>query len=312
MSLKEFALLFNKIDSFRGTVRFDEPLSKHTTINVGGNAEIFIEPEDEQSLVFAVSQCAAAGLRFFVLGGGSNVIISDSGIKAVVSTRKMRGVSFGQSGGKKTAVFDAGISWAKALSLCREKELGGLERFTGLSGTVGGAIFMNATCFALSVSDVLVRAKYLDTDDLKVKMYEFNPVDWSYKKSFFNGGKKLFPPEKIILSGEFSLTESFDSALSAEILQKRKAMGHFNAPSAGSAFKNVPEKNIVAGKIIDECGLKGFSVGNARIAPWHGNFFINPSKNASAGDFAGLRDFVQKTVYERTGIMLESEIIFVG
>ena len=337
MILSEFEFLFNNND-FQGTVKKNESLSKHTTICAGGKANFFVEPENTESLVYAVKKFHELKLNFFVLGGGSNVIFSEKGTDIVLSTRKLSGIDLIKTpeAGNFILSVQAGTSWGKILDFCKKNNLGGLERFSGLSGTAGGAVFMNATCFSLSVSDVLKEVCYLEIPSLCKKNYSFCSSDWSYKKSFFNTkntgalrgeNQAEFPaegvaankvdaqgetsPSKIILSGNFNVVSGFNEKEAQETLEKRKSMGHFRSPSAGSAFKNIPEKNLIAGKLIDECGLKGFSIGGAQIAPWHGNFFINPQNKANGSDFFMLRDFVIKTVKEKTGIILEPEIIYI-
>ena len=191
---------------------------------------------------------------------------------------------------------------------------------------------MNATCFGLSACDNLVSVEYFDTRDLQVHTYEKNEADWGYKKSPFQNlnssqskrahgdcfsNSSLCSPTlceefyKIILSAIFRVHDGFDSQKSETCVASRKEKGHFRAPSSGSAFKNDTVHGIIAGKVIDECGLKGFSVGGAQIAPWHGNFIINPEQKATAHDIKRLSDEVKKIVREKTGIVLESEIIFV-
>ena len=352
MILSEITQFFNENEHFHGTVKTNECLAPHTTMHVGGNAKFFLEPEDSESLVYAVRTLRGENLPFFVLGGGSNVIISDDGLDVVVSTRKMSGVKFLtdserkknsqgeflaslgtgyaragteftekiQNDEKQSSAIsslctpklcekfikvDAGSSWGSVISFCKKNNLGGFEGFTALSGTVGGALFMNATCFGVSACDNLVSAEYFDTSDLQVHTYEKNEADWGYKKSPFQG------TSKIILSAAFRVTEGFDSEKSDSCVASRKEKGHFRAPSSGSAFKNDTVHGIIAGKVIDECGLKGFSVGGAQIAPWHGNFIINPEQKATAHDIKRLSDEVKKIVREKTGIVLESEIIFV-
>ncbi|MBQ8014478.1 MAG: hypothetical protein IJ257_08855, partial [Treponema sp.] len=115
-----------------------------------------------------------------------------------------------------------------------------------------------------------------------------------------------------ILSAKFAIKIGFDSAFSEKCMSDRKEKGHFRAPSSGSAFKNDPVHGIIAGKVIDECGLKGFSVGGAQIAPWHGNFIINPEQKATASDIKNLSEQVKEIVREKKGIELENEILFVG
>ncbi len=337
--LTETAALIKGSPSFKGNIKFNENLSSHTTMHTGGPASLFIEAENEGSLVFTVKCLLENKIPFFLLGGGSNTVIRDEGLAAVVSTRKLRGVSFskdeGESKGIKKIKVMAGSSWGSVISFCKKNNLGGLESFTGLSGTVGGALYMNASCFGLSACDNLVSCDYLDLSDLKIHTYKKNDSDWGYKRSpfqFYKTGdfKGQSPlgegeaedagggwsageayPAKIIISAEFSVEEGFDSKKSGECMAFRKEKGHFKAPSCGSAFKNDHSKGIIAGKIIDECGLKGLKAGGAEVAMYHANFIINPDQKASAKDIKKLSEIIQERVYAQKGIKLESEIIFV-
>lgn len=374
-TIDQIAQFFNDSEYFTGSVKLNENLAKHTTMHVGGSAKLFLEPENEESLIFAIKELDADVRRltqiksFFVLGGGSNVIISDNGLDAVISTRKMNKIKFLTEGSEyteslikrekllnpeislcspklceefKILCLESGASWGSAISFCKKENLGGFESFTGLSGTVGGALFMNATCFGLSACDNLLSVRYFDLHDGKIHTYEKNPSDWGYKKSPFQNllttdyadytdsseggvagaspqrgeratkcerGERLLP--LVILSAKFSVTTGFDSEKSEKCISDRKEKGHFRAPSAGSAFKNDAAHGIIAGKVIDECGLKGFSVGGAQIAPWHGNFIINPEQKASAEDVKKLSDEVKKIVFEKKGVRLENEILFI-
>lgn len=291
-------------NNFSGSLKQNEDLSKHCTMHVGGSAELFLEPFDTLSLVLALKAARKLNLSFFLLGGGSNTIFPDEGLNLVISTRKLNAAEGIKLTGNNRISCPAGAAWGSVLSFCKKNNLGGFEPFTSLSGTVGGALFMNATCFGLSACDNLLSAEYLDLDfdSIEIKKYEKKLCDWGYKKSPFQ--------QKIILSAEFSVKNAFDENLSETVKQKRIQMGHFKAASAGSAFKNVPEKNIIAGKVIDECGLKGFCIGGAQIAPWHANFIINPDGKATAADIRALVEAVQKKVLEEKGILLEPEIIF--
>lgn len=311
MILREFENLFNKNKNFDGIIKHGEKLSSHTTMNVGGKAKLFFEVNSVSSFVFFLEQALKNNMNFFVLGGGSNTIFNDEGIDIALSTRKLNSI---KKETESSIKVECGTSWAKVINFCKNENLGGIESFCGLSGTVGGAVFMNATCFSLSVSDILQKVTFFDTKDFLVKEYKFNSSDWSYKSSPFNKNfsltEKLFP-DKIILDSTFKIKENFDSFKAEEVLNKRKEMGHFNYPSSGSAFKNKPEESIIAGKLIDECGLKGKIIGNAQIAPYHANFFINPEKKATFKDFLQLKELVEKTVFEQKNIKLEPEIIFV-
>ena len=290
--------------AFRGSVLFGEPMKNRTTMRVGGDAPVFLEPGDEESLAFAIEKIRSAGGKFFVLGGGSNTVFPDEIAFAVVSTRKLPGkIEF--DGERKSISVPAGAVWGSVIEFCRRENLGGLEEFTALSGTAGGAAFMNASCFSRSVSDVLASAEFLNLENLKKSRYIMEGNDWGYKASPFQN------PQKIVLSVEFSVsTEGFDEERSREILEKRRRMGHFRAPSAGSVFRNDPENGIVAGRIIDECGLKGATVGGAAVAPWHGNFIVNENQKASAEDVENLVKLIENRVQLEKGIDLKREIIF--
>ncbi len=314
MNLFEFGGFLSS-SQFAGRILENEPLSSHSTMHVGGAAKLFIEPQSEEDLTFVIQSATRNNLDFFILGGGSNTIFPDEGLDLVISTRKLNKI-VGEAcvhniiASNARLTVSAGATWGSAITYCKNNNLGGFEPFTGLSGTAGGALYMNATCFGLSACDNLVSAEYLDLTDNKIKTYSKNDADWGYKKSPFQK-KTGQAADKIILSATFNVSSGFDEDKSLEVKQKRVSMGHFNAPSAGSAFKNNPEQKIIAGKIIDECGLKGFSIGGARIAPWHGNFIINPDQKATCSDIKALVSHVQKTVLEKTGIQLESEILFV-
>ena len=373
-SIRELAEKCNAAGEYNGKVLCDEPLAGRTTMRVGGKAALFLEPADEKSLLFALGELRSTGVPFFVLGGGSNVIISDSGFDgAVISTRKMCGVEFSTERteyefqekntsasecspcaptlcGKRNTMgaeefpvekaestkiggicgriaVAAGTSWGSVMAFCREHDLGGLEGFTALSGTVGGAVYMNATCFGLSACDRLVSVRYLDTASGEIGEYvmdeEKRAADWGYKKSPFQAGhidclensqvwsEGETSPLVIILSAQFSVAKRFDFAKSEHCIAQRKEKGHFLAPSAGSVFKNDAANGVIAGKLIDECGLKGFQIGGAKVAPWHGNFIVNTG-NATAQDIFDLVQKVRNVVREKKGIFLETEIIFCG
>ncbi len=325
--------------AIRADVKLDEDMARKTTMQVGGKAPLFLEPWDEDSFIASLSLCRENQVPFFILGGGSNLIVSDEGFEeAVISTRKLKGISFRENKEHEITV-QAGSSWAQVNTFCKEHNLGGFESFSGLSGTVGGALFMNATCFGLSTCDNLISVRYYDSSSGEIKIYSKNPVDWGYKKSPFQiremteseevggvtgaspvergvdatkcgAGERLLPC-KIILSADFKLSGPFNEEKARRVLESRKEKGHFKAPSAGSTFKNPQNPPVSAGLLIDQCGLKGFSIGGAQIAPWHGNFVINRG-GAKACEIRQLMKEVADRVKKEKGIDLESEVIFCG
>lgn len=333
MILSELIQEFNKTN-FHGLVKFDESMKNHTTMRVGGITPLFLEPEDEKSFVYAVKTCIKKNVKYFILGGGSNVIISDEIDFVIISTRQFNKIIVSKTPGKSKGLLslsmkylqeneingnsndrflncEAGANWGKICNLCVSKKLEGFETFSGLPGTVGGATFINASCFGFSLSNNLVSVRYLDLSDFEIKKYTFNQDDWGYKKSPFQ------TKDKVVLSVEFHLTknrEKSDEDFKTDYkkaVKERALKKHFEAPSAGSVFRNIPEENIIAGKIIEECGLKGTRIGGAKVADWHGNFIIN-EEQATFKDIETLVKLIQDKVKEEKNICLKCEIIFVS
>lgn len=292
---------------------FNEPLKNHTTMKVGGEARIFLMPESSEEIFEAVEGLKASGLPFYVLGGGSNLIFSDSGFKgAVVCTEKIDEITRAD-GGEINLLCGAGAKTSDISKWCEENLISGFETFAGLPGTIGGAVFMNARCYNDEISNHIRAVEYLDLDKMSFGTYDFDRNDWEYKKSPFQDGKKLVT--SVVLCGFEKLEKNSDEAkMSAEkasgFVKDREAKGHFKYPSAGSVFKNNHDFGKPSGAIIDECGLKGLACGGAQIAPWHGNFIIN-NGDATSGNIKSLVETVQKTVKEKKGFDLEPEIIFV-
>lgn len=325
--LRLLAERFSAAQTFTGRILFDEPMKNHTSIKIGGNAPLFIEPADEHSLSAALTFLAAENISYFTLGGGTNIVVSDEGFEgAVISTAGLNHIGRladaapayelfrSDGGGDGVSVFvkcGAGAAVSSFVRFCRENLLGGAEEFSGLPGTVGGAVYMNARCFDRSVSDLFVKADYIELPENRICSQPFDKNDWAYKVSpFQNTGR-------IITSAVFRLTQrqSKDSKRLAErceyFINERRAKGHFTFPSAGSVFKNSRELGMPTGQVIDELGLKGMRIGGAQIAPWHGNIIINTG-GATQKDVKELVDFIVNRVKEKKNFILQPEIIFCG
>lgn len=297
----------NLYGEFRGRFLYGEPLAARTTFRVGGSAALLVEPADAESLRTVLRSARGRGVPFVVLGGGSNVVVPDEGISyAVVSTAALDGIRAGEG----SVVCGAGCKTGELVEFCLAHSLGGLERFSGLPGTAGGAVYMNARCYELSASDVLKSVSYLDAEGTACSCAA-DLGGWGYKRSPFQGRLR----GAVVVSTEFRV-ERLDAdslrtarADSEAFLQDRKEKGHFRYPSAGSAFKNNRAYGKPSGRIIDDCGLRGLSVGGAQVAPWHGNLIINTG-NATADDIRRLSELVGERVRRQTGFRLEPEIIF--
>jgi UDP-N-acetylmuramate dehydrogenase len=307
-------------------LRFDEPMRLHTTFKIGGPADCFAEPESSSELVALLDFARESGLPVSVIGGGSNLLVADRGIRGLaVSLTRMCGIERVDAvESEDLSVFvrsGAGVTMESLVAWCAERGIAGLERFAGLPGTVGGAAYMNARCYERSVSDVFFRAEVLCFQDGRYTIEEkaLNQADWDYKKSPFqtrNGVDQARIDETavILLSVSFRLArgdvESIQSQM-ADYVKDRECKGHFRFPSAGSMFKNNRAFGKPSGKIIDELGLRGFRVGDAQVAPWHGNFVINAG-NATATEVKTLVDEVRARVRALTGFELEPEVIMTG
>lgn len=304
---------------YKGRLLPDEPMSLHTTMKVGGNAELFAEPEDVFSLALVISECKKNSVDFFILGGGSNLIVSDEGFCGVViSMNAFSSIKFEN----RIVVCGSGVETSRAVEFFAENGISGMESFAGLPGTCGGACYMNARCYSNDISSKIKFVEYLDLENFDensykflekhIKMYHNNKdcAQWTYKHSPFM--KKSVVITKVAFKAEECQLEKISELKAAceSFIKDREQKGHFKAPSSGSVFKNNRDFGEPSGKLIDEAGLKGAKIGGAQIAPWHGNIIINTG-NATCSDIKKLVQLAQQKVKERTGFMLECEVVFV-
>lgn len=304
---------------YKGRLLLDEPMSLHTTMKVGGNAELFAEPEDVFSLALVISECKKNSVDFFILGGGSNLIVSDEGFCGVIiSMNAFSSIKFEN----RIVVCGSGVETSRAVEFFAENGISGMESFAGLPGTCGGACYMNARCYSNDISSKIKFVEYLDLENFDensykflekhIKMYHNNKdcAQWTYKHSPFM--KKSVVITKVAFKAEECQLEKISELKAAceSFIKDREQKGHFKAPSSGSVFKNNRDFGEPSGKLIDEAGLKGAKIGGAQIAPWHGNIIINTG-NATCSDIKKLVQLAQQKVKERTGFMLECEVVFV-
>ena len=304
----------------------NEPLAPKSTFKVGGTARLFIMPETPEQLESTISAARSSELPFFVTGGASNVVYPDGTYEgAIISTQAIKEIFFDPdettADGSVLVTCQCGVPMAAFVDFCTKKNLSGAEQFAGLPGTVGGAVYMNARCFDRSVCDILYSTTHIEYQGEKAKSVEmpFNANEWEYKKSPFQAhitedGSQT--NQRYITQVTFRLTPAGASAhdrIAADCkkyIAERVDKGHFKYPSAGSVFKNNHAFGAPSGKLIDDCGLKGLTIGGAQIAPFHGNFIIN-TNHATADDIHKLVERAQSAVKEKFGFTLEPEIIFI-
>jgi UDP-N-acetylmuramate dehydrogenase len=295
-------------------IRYNEQMAEYTTFKVGGPADCWLSPYGEDFPQFSASLlCMAhtAGIPVFILGGGANIVVSDNGIRGIVlDTSAWKGKTLTEEG----LVFRSGTSIDEAVDCAVGDCLSGLEFLAGMPGTIGGAVYMNARCYDREIADVLVWTEVLDFAACvdgsmpEIKRIAANKEDFGYKRSPFQG------KDCLILSSCFRARHGNKERILDEMKknrQDRKEKGHYLFPCAGSAFKNNRDFGKPTGQIIDELGMKGFSVGGAQIAPFHGNIVINTG-GATSSEISSLMNEVSEKVKTATGFVLEPEIIFVG
>ena len=286
-------------------IRFseNEPLSKHTSFKIGGNARVAAFPDSETKLVGVLQAAKKAGLRSVLLGNGSNVLVSDRGFDGVVIfTTECKNVSL--NGNIITA--DCGVTLAKLASVARDASLTGLEFAHGIPGTVGGGVFMNAGAYGGEIGYVLVSSRFYDISDGSVGEMTADAHGFGYRTSVYSRNENL-----VMLSAKFELKPGNKDEISAkmsELMAKRREKQPIEYPSAGSTFKR-PVDNF-AGKLIEDAGLKGYTVGGAKVSEKHAGFVINVG-GATAEDVKKLISYVKEKVYRDFGVLLECEIKFI-
>lgn len=290
--------------NIKGIVLPRESLWRHCTLLIGGPADFYAIPADENDLRALLTQNTARGLDCFILGGGSNLLAADAGIRGlVINTRSFDEYRLD----KGILILGGGLEASAAAWKSGTEGLEGLEFLFGMPGTIGGAIWMNARCYDREVADLLEWVDVMAPSG-EVSRLPFDASQWSYKVSPFQNSAG------VILRAGFRVTLGDAAALRQTMRahhSDRAAKGHYRAPCAGSAFKNNRAYGAPSGEIIDRCGLKGFRVGRAAVSEWHANIFVNLG-GAAAAEFRELLDMVAERVENETGYRLEAEILSVG
>lgn len=278
-------------------------MKNYTSFKVGGPAELFLSPENAGQTAKLVRFCEKEEIPVFVLGKGSNLLVSDRGIKgAVIYTSKQCGISLTD---ENTVRAQSGASLAQLCTFALENSLSGLEFAYGIPGTVGGAVFMNAGAYGGEMKDVLLNSEYVSTDGTSGEL-DNEAMELSYRHSAYENSNLVITAASVRLAP--ADRNEIKSTMN-DILARRKEKQPLEYPSAGSTFKR-PEGNF-AGALIEQCGLKGVSVGGAQVSEKHAGFIINRG-GATAADILSLIKHVQARVKAQTGVSLETEIRLIG
>lgn len=282
---------------------FDAPMSEYTTFKIGGKADILIQPRSVEELLEIIESAEKCEVPITFIGNGSNLLVLDGGIRGAV-------IKFGQNMAKTTVDEDVitaqcGITMARLASIAAENSLTGFEFASGIPGTLGGGIVMNAGAYKGELKDVIIEATAL-CEDGTIKTFNKDELEFSYRHSVFSNTKMLVLSAKIKL--EKGNVEDIRGYMN-ELNQKRRNSQPLEFPSAGSAFKR--PVNGYAAAMIDSAGLKGYAVGGAQVSQKHAGFVINKG-NATAQDVVNLLNDVKEKVYAVHNTVLEPEIIVIG
>jgi UDP-N-acetylmuramate dehydrogenase len=287
-----------------GKVKENEPLGNHTTMKIGGPADLFIEPSSVENLKKVMDVIEKHGLNWRAIGRGSNLLVSDKGIEGAV-IKLSSGLDHLEINDTCITV-GGGHSLVSLSTLISKKGLSGLEFASGIPGSVGGAVYMNAGAHGSDISKILTSAHIL-FDDGKIEWLSNGEMEFSYRTSVL---QKKRPG--IVVEAVFDLVKGDRAAIVGQMQKNkdyRKETQPWNFPCAGSIFRN-PLPNY-AGQLIEKAGLKGFSIGGAKISEMHGNFIVNAG-NATAEDVLSLIKHVKETIYSLYEIQLETEVEIIG
>lgn len=290
--------------------QLDAPLAKYTSARVGGPAEMFLTVDNALELQTAVELAYAQHIPYFILGGGSNILVADEGVRGLVIMNRAKTVRFRHTGAHVVCTAESGMNLSSLARQCIGKGLGGLEWAIGIPGTLGGAVVGNSGAHGGDMAGNLLAANIWEPGR-GAKLYSKEDLKYSYRDSLLKREQGRNLARRVVLSAELQLTPESVSVLTARAdgftaYRKQTQPG---GASMGSMFKNPP--NYYAGYLIDTAGLKGYQVGNVRISEKHANFFVSDG-DATAEDIRALIAEAWHRVRGQFGVEMELEVELVG
>ena len=288
-------------------ILFNEPMSKHTSFKTGGNAEVYITAKSIEQIKEVVKLSKENNIPIYIIGNGSNVLVKDEGIEGIVLKIQLEKINIIRKDEDVNVYVeaDAGVKLAVLAHKLMQEGIEGFEFASGIPGTIGGAIRMNAGAHGGEMKDIVKSTQYMDENG-NIKEMELLNHEFDYRKSIFSN------KNYIILKTTFCLKKGDKKEIENKIIEYRnwrKEKQPLEYPNAGSTFKR--GKDFITAKLIDECGLKGYKIGGAQVSEKHAGFIINTG-NATSKDILELIEYVQKTVYEKCKKYIELEIEIMG
>lgn len=283
----------------------NEPMSKHTSLKIGGNADYFVKIKSVEELKKVLELADENDVPVTIIGNGTNLLVKDGGIRGIVVKLNLNSFKIRKTSKEILITAESGMTLATLSNIAQKEEIEGLEFLSGIPGTIGGAIRMNAGAYGSEMKDVVVKTRYM-TYDGKLKTLELDDHKFEYRNSIFS---KL---DVIIIDTTLKLKKGSKQEIETKIKEyatARRNSQPLEYPNAGSTFKR--KEGIITAKLIDECGLKGFSIGDAEVSSKHAGFIINKGK-ATADDVLKLVEHVKKEIKNKYNLDLELEILVLG
>lgn len=290
-------MIFDKINC---KIKYDEELKNHTTFGIGGRCIAVIEPNCIENIIQIINICRQNNLKFFIIGNGSNLLVSDGGYNGIIIKLKKEFSKIDVNENK--IIAQSGAKLSEIFKVAFENSLTGFEFASGIPGTIGGAIYMNAGAYGSEMKDVIETVEVLDLDTLQTLNLNLEDLKFGYRKSIIQ--EKNFIVTKVVIKLNYGDKEEIKTIFD-DLNSKRTSKQPLEYRSAGNTFKR-PE-GYFAAKLIEDAGLKGFSVNDAQISTKHAGFVIN-KKNATCEDVLNLVNHVKKIVFEKFNVKLEMEI----
>lgn len=284
----------------------NELMSKHTSLKIGGPADYFITVNSIQELKDVLKIAKKNNISITFVGNGTNLLVKDGGIRGFVIKLNLNSFKIKRSSNEILITVESGMSLATLSLIAGKEEIAGLEFLSGIPGTIGGAIRMNAGAYGKEMKDIVIKSRYM-TYDGKIKTLNLNEHKFEYRNSIFSELKEAIIIDTTI-KAEKGIKDEIDKKVK-EYSNARKEKQPLEYPNAGSTFKR--KEGYITAKLIDECGLKGYSIGDAEVSSKHAGFLVNKGK-ATANDILNLVEYVKKEVNKKFGIDIELEIIVLG
>ena len=289
----------------RNNILKNEPMSKHTSLKIGGIADYFIKVKTVDELKKLLEFATENKIQTTIVGNGTNLLVKDGGIRGLVIKLELNDFKIKKISGDVLITVGSGMTLAALSAIAVKEEVTGLEFLSGIPGTIGGAIRMNAGAYGSEMKDIVVKTRYM-TYDGKIKTLDLQEHEFEYRNSIFS---KM---DVIIIDTTIKTKKGTKEEIEAKINEfatSRKASQPLEYPNAGSTFKR--KEGVITAKLIDECGLKGFSIGDAEVSTKHAGFIVNKGK-ATAKDVLAVVEHVKKEIKNKFGLDLDLEILVIG